>query len=100
MSRPALEVADIFRDHGAAWRRDNTQDRGHAQTSRRSHRLHVGAAHVGLRADAPPTCAHGRAGWRPVAGWIEVDRVPTALFFDGGGSLGVVPPAVSGDAGR
>jgi hypothetical protein len=21
MSRPALEVADIFRDHGAAWRR-------------------------------------------------------------------------------
>src|SRR5260370_34154777 len=32
--------------------------------------------------------------------WIEVDRVPTALFFAGGGSLGVVPPAVSGDAGR
>jgi hypothetical protein len=24
MSRPALEVADIFRDHGAAWRRANT----------------------------------------------------------------------------
>ena len=23
MSRPALEVADIFRDHGAAWRRAN-----------------------------------------------------------------------------
>jgi DNA polymerase-4 len=29
-----------------------------------------------------------------------VDRVPAALFFDGGGSLGVVPSAVSGDAGR
>jgi hypothetical protein len=26
MSRPALEVADIFRDHGAAWRAAN---RGH-----------------------------------------------------------------------
>jgi len=26
VSRPALEVADIFRDHGAAWRRAN---RGH-----------------------------------------------------------------------
>ena len=26
MSRPAVEVADIFRDHGAAWRRAN---RGH-----------------------------------------------------------------------
>ena len=26
MSRPALEVADIFRDHGAAWRSAN---RGH-----------------------------------------------------------------------
>src|SRR5471032_1025423 len=23
MSRPVLEVADIFRDHGAAWRRSN-----------------------------------------------------------------------------
>ena len=23
MSRPTLEVADIFRDHGAAWRRAN-----------------------------------------------------------------------------
>jgi hypothetical protein len=23
MSRPALELADIFRDHGAAWRRAN-----------------------------------------------------------------------------
>jgi hypothetical protein len=23
MARPALEVADIFRDHGAAWRRAN-----------------------------------------------------------------------------
>jgi hypothetical protein len=23
MSHPALEVADIFRDHGAAWRRAN-----------------------------------------------------------------------------
>src|SRR6202521_3235026 len=23
MSRPALEVADIFRDHGAAWRKAN-----------------------------------------------------------------------------
>ena len=23
MSRPAVEVADIFRDHGAAWRRAN-----------------------------------------------------------------------------
>jgi hypothetical protein len=26
MARPALEVADIFRDHGAAWRHAN---RGH-----------------------------------------------------------------------
>src|SRR5437763_8884066 len=80
--------------------RGYTQDRGHAQASRRSHRLHVGAAHVGLRAAPPSACAHGRAGRRPVAGRIEVDRVPTALFLDGGGSLGVVPPAVSGDADR
>ena len=25
MPRPALEVADIFRDHGAAWRRTNAR---------------------------------------------------------------------------
>ena len=62
--------------------RDHAHDRGRSQASRRSHRLHVGAAHLGLRAHPPPACAHGRAGWRPVAGWIEVDRVPTALFFD------------------
>jgi Putative transposase/ABC transporter len=61
--------------------RDNPQDRGHSPASRRSHWLHVGTAHVGLRADAPPACAHGRAGWRPVARRIEVDRVPTALFL-------------------
>ena len=40
----------------------------------------VGAAHLGLRADASPACAHGRAGRRPVAGRIEVDRVPATLF--------------------
>jgi len=30
MARPALEVADIFRDHGAAWRRANA---GHLSLS-------------------------------------------------------------------
>ena len=35
-----------------------------------------GAAHLGLRAHPPPACAHGRAGGRPVAGWIKVDRRP------------------------
>jgi Transposase IS66 family len=38
-----------------------------------------------------------RAGGRPVGGRIEVDRVPAALFFDRGGPLGAVPPAVSAD---
>ena len=31
MSRPALEVADIFRDHGLAWRRANHGHVSHAQ---------------------------------------------------------------------
>ena len=31
MSRPALEVADIFRDHGLAWRRANRGHLSHAQ---------------------------------------------------------------------
>ena len=58
-----------------------------AQASRRSHRLHLRAAHLGLRPDPPPACAHDRAGWRHVAGWIEVDRVPTALFLARAGAL-------------
>ena len=35
--------------------RDHTQDRSHAQASRRTHRLHVGAAHLGLRDDPTPS---------------------------------------------
>jgi hypothetical protein len=31
VARPALEVADIFRDHGPAWRRANQGHLGHAQ---------------------------------------------------------------------
>src|SRR5271163_3795595 len=31
MSRPALEVADIFRDHGSAWRRANAGHVSHGQ---------------------------------------------------------------------
>ena len=32
MTRPALEVADIFRDHGPAWRRANWGHVSYAQT--------------------------------------------------------------------
>src|SRR5882762_5659813 len=80
--------------------RDHAHDRGRSQASRRSHRLHLGAPHLGLRAHPPPACPHGRTGWRPVAGWIEVDRVPPTLFSDRGGSLGAIPQAVAADAGR
>jgi hypothetical protein len=69
MSRPALEVADIFRDHGAAWR---TANRGHVSLAqmkvmsaiercRTPARLSVlwldDARHRGLRAgrDAAPS---------------------------------------------
>ena len=31
MGRPALEVADIFRDHGPAWRRANQGHLSHSQ---------------------------------------------------------------------
>src|SRR6266404_2196190 len=80
--------------------RHHAHNRGGSQASRRSHRLHVGAAHLGFRTDASPACPRGRARWRPVAGRIEVDRMPATLFLDREGSLGVVPQAVSGDVGR
>jgi len=47
-----------------------------------------------------PQCAHDRAGWRLLAGWIELDCLPAPLFLDSAGALGVVPPAVPGDAAR
>jgi hypothetical protein len=41
-----------------------------------------------------------RAGWRLCAGRVEVDRMSSALFSDGGGSLPAVPPIVPGETSR
>ena len=49
--------------------RDHPHDRGRSQASRRSHRHHLGAAHLGFRPDPSPACAHDRAGGRHVARW-------------------------------
>ena len=43
MSRPVLEVADIFRDHGAAWRRANA---GHISLGQMNCRTAVLGGHV------------------------------------------------------
>ena len=48
--------------------RDHAHDRGRSQASRRPHRHHCGAAHLGLGADASSARPHDRAGRRPVAG--------------------------------
>jgi len=66
--------------------RDHAHDRGRSQASRRTHRLHVGAPHLGSALTHHRMCTW----WcrrRLVAGRIEVDRVPPALLPDRGGSL-------------
>src|SRR6266702_2091583 len=122
MSRPALEVADIFRDHGAAWRRANaghvSLDQmkvmsaiercrtavlgGHVARCENQKCAHTIIAYNSCRNRHCPKCQGAAAReWlaEPVAGWIDVDRLPTALLLDGGGALSIVPPAVSADAG-
>ena len=89
------EIADIAYQNKAViydLLRNNTPASG------RSHRLHVGAAHVGLGTDASSACPHGGAGRWSVTRRVQVDNVPTGLLSVRRGSFGAVPVAVPGDA--
>src|SRR5258705_281362 len=85
MARPALEVADIFRNHGAAWRKD---------------RIPVGAPPLGLRHDPSPARAHDRAGWWDIDRRHTLDRLPSQISLTGEGTAPAVPPPDAGDAAR
>ena len=56
-------------------------DRGRSQASRRPHRHHRGAAHLGLSPDPSPARAHDRAGRRHLARWSRLDRLAAHAFF-------------------
>ena len=58
MSRPALEVADIFRDHGAAWRRANAGHVSLGQMKAMSAIERCRTAALGGHVGRCETCAH------------------------------------------
>jgi hypothetical protein len=58
VSRPTLEVADIFRDHGAAWRRANAGHVSLGQLKVMSAIERCRTAGLGGHVDACADCAH------------------------------------------
>ena len=77
-------------------RRDAAHHRGRSQASRRPHRHHRRAAHLGLGHDPPSACPHDRAGRRHLARRQALDRVPARLPPARAGALAAVPAAVPG----
>ena len=63
MSRPALEVADIFRDHGAAWRRANAGHVSLDQMKVMSAIERCRTAALGGHVDACEDCGHQRIAY-------------------------------------
>jgi hypothetical protein len=51
------------------------------KASRRAHWPHRRAAHMGFGDDPPPPCALDRAGRRPLAGRIKVDRLQAQILL-------------------
>ena len=60
--------------------RDAAHDRGRSQASRRPHRHHLRAAHLGLGAHPSPARAHDRAGRRHLARRPALGLVPARIL--------------------
>ena len=60
---------------------DDAHDRGRSQAPGRQDRLHLGAAHLGLRDDPSPARAHDRAGRRDLARRHTLDQLPSQDFL-------------------
>src|SRR6516165_8612120 len=79
-------------------RRGDHQNR--RRPTRRTHRHHRRAAHMGLGHDPSPPCTHDCAGWRPLAGSIALGAVPAGLLCARARTLAPLPPPLSQDAAR
>jgi hypothetical protein len=96
MSRPILEVADIFRRHGDAWRADNV---GHISSNQRRVMTAIEAcrtAVLGGHVERCEDCAHARVAynscrnrhcpkcqWRAAQNWLvarEAELLPVPYF--------------------
>ena len=81
-----------------ASRRDDADDRGRPQASRRQDRHHRGAAHLGIGDDPSSARAHDRAGRRHLARWITVDRQAARLLSARARAVEAVPQADAREA--
>ena len=75
-------------------RRDADHHRRRPEASRRAHRPHRRAAHLGLGADPSSACPRHRSRRRPVAGRVALDRLHARLLPAGARALAPVPPAL------
>ena len=67
MSRPALEVADIFRDHGPAWRQANA---GHVSLGQLKVMSAIERCRTAALGGHVMRCENEKCGWcRPKCGW-------------------------------
>ena len=108
MSRPALEVADIFRDHGAAWRRANA---GHVSLDQMKvmsaiehcrtaalggHVAREGCAHTVI---AYNSCLMGKFRNGDLAAWLDGNltafRVSTLINVPFAPHYKTVPPEIA-----
>jgi len=63
MSRGALEVADIFRDHGAAWRREQAGHLSLGQLKVMAAIEQCRTASLGGHVECCPECGHARVAY-------------------------------------
>ena len=88
-------------DHPVQGRgRDADHHRRRPQASRRPHRPHRRAPHLGLGAHPSSARPLHRAGRRPLARWRALDLLPAGLLPARARALAAVPPAVPGAARR
>ena len=75
MSRPTLEVADIFRDHGTAWRRANAGHVSLGQLKVMSAIENCRTVALGGHVERCEDCAHTRIAYNSSHGDIPVKRL-------------------------
>src|ERR1017187_7734068 len=82
------------------FRRDDDHNRRRSQTSGRTDRCDVRAAHMGVGAHPPSPCPYDRSGRRHFLGRSELGSLSARLLPAGARAFAAVPPAVSGKACR
>lgn len=81
MARPGLEVADIFRDHGPAWRRAHAGHVSLGQLKVMSAIESCRTAALGGHVEACEDCAHTRIAYNSLYGDFSVKSVRVSASF-------------------